>query len=43
LSFKTFRTLAPRAGFTEPHLLAKIPSRFLKEFYSAVVYALEEA
>ena len=43
LSFKTFRTLAPRAGFTEPRLLAKVPSRFLKEFYSAVVYALEEA
>jgi len=38
LSFKTFRTLAPRAGFTEPRLLATHPSRFLKEFYSAVTY-----
>jgi len=38
LSFETFRTLAPRAGFTEPRLLAKIPSRFLKEFYSALAY-----
>ncbi|HUG34678.1 MAG TPA: class I SAM-dependent methyltransferase [Anaerolineales bacterium] len=36
LSFETFRTLAPRAGFTEPRLLARIPSRFLKEFYSAI-------
>jgi ubiquinone/menaquinone biosynthesis C-methylase UbiE len=38
LSFDTFRTLAPRAGFTEPRLLAKIPSRFLREFYSAAAY-----
>jgi ubiquinone/menaquinone biosynthesis C-methylase UbiE len=38
LSFETFRTLAPRSGFTEPRLLAKAPSRFLKEFYSAVAY-----
>jgi ubiquinone/menaquinone biosynthesis C-methylase UbiE len=37
-TFETFRTLAPRAGFSEPHLLAKVPSRFLKEFYSAVAY-----
>ena len=36
LSFETFRVLAPRAGFTEPRLLAGIPSRFLWEFYSAV-------
>jgi ubiquinone/menaquinone biosynthesis C-methylase UbiE len=36
LSFKTFRALAPRAGFTEPRLLATIPSRFLREFYSAI-------
>lgn len=35
LSFETYRTLAPRAGFSEPRLLAKHPSRFLKEFYSA--------
>ena len=38
LSFETFQTLAPRAGFTEPRLLAKIPSRFLKEFYSAIAH-----
>jgi ubiquinone/menaquinone biosynthesis C-methylase UbiE len=37
-SFETFRLLAPRAGFSEPRLLAKAPSRFLKEFYSAVTY-----
>lgn len=38
LSIETFRTLAPLSGFTEPRLLAKHPSRFLKEFYSAVAY-----
>jgi ubiquinone/menaquinone biosynthesis C-methylase UbiE len=38
LTFETYRTLAPRAGFSEPRLLAKVPSRFLKEFYSAVTY-----
>jgi len=38
LTFETYRTLAPRAGFSEPRLLAKAPSRFLKEFYSAVVF-----
>lgn len=38
LSFETFRTLAPRAGFTEPRLLAAAPSRFLKGFYSAAAY-----
>ena len=41
LSFETYQTLAARTGFTEPSLLAKIPSRFLKEFYSAVVYRKE--
>jgi len=35
LTFETFQALAPHAGFTEPRLLAKAPSRFLKEFYSA--------
>jgi len=40
LTFETFRTLAPRAGFTEPRLLAKVPSRFLKEFYSAMAYKI---
>jgi ubiquinone/menaquinone biosynthesis C-methylase UbiE len=38
LSFETYRALAPRAGFAEPRLLARAPSRFLKEFYSAVTY-----
>jgi ubiquinone/menaquinone biosynthesis C-methylase UbiE len=35
LTFETWCALAPRAGFNEPRLLAKVPSRFLKEFYSA--------
>jgi ubiquinone/menaquinone biosynthesis C-methylase UbiE len=38
LSFDTFGTLAPRAGFSEPQMLANHPSRFLKEFYSAAAY-----
>ena len=38
LSFETYRARAPRAGFSEPRLLAQHPSRFLKEFYSAVAY-----
>jgi ubiquinone/menaquinone biosynthesis C-methylase UbiE len=37
-SFDVCRVLVSRAGFTEPRLLAKTPSRFLKEFYSAVAY-----
>jgi ubiquinone/menaquinone biosynthesis C-methylase UbiE len=41
LSFETFRALAPRAGFTDSRLLAKVPSRFLREFYSAA--AIREA
>ena len=41
LTFETYRTIAPRAGFTEPRLLAKVPSRFLKEFCSAVAYRIE--
>ena len=36
LSFETWRVLAPRAGFSEPHLLGTAPSRFLKGFYSAL-------
>jgi ubiquinone/menaquinone biosynthesis C-methylase UbiE len=40
LSFETYRTLAPRAGFSEPRLLAKVPSSFLREFYSASAYKL---
>jgi ubiquinone/menaquinone biosynthesis C-methylase UbiE len=38
LSFETYCGLAPRAGFSEPRLLATMPSRFLREFYSAVAY-----
>jgi len=43
LSFETFRVLAPRAGFAEPRLLAKAPSRFLTEFYSAVAVSINGA
>lgn len=42
LSFKTYRALAPRAGFSEPRLLATIPSRFLRGFYSAAAYKQRE-
>lgn len=42
LSFETYRALAPRVGFTEPRLLAKHPSSFLREFYSAAVYKLKD-
>ncbi len=38
LSFATWRGLAPRAGFTEPRLLATRPSSFLRGFYSAVAF-----
>lgn len=41
LSFDTFRSLAPRAGYSDPSLLEKIPSRFLREFYSALTYRKE--
>ena len=34
-SFGTYCKLAPRANFSAPRLLAKVPSRFLREFYSA--------
>ncbi|HVN14124.1 MAG TPA: class I SAM-dependent methyltransferase [Anaerolineales bacterium] len=36
LTFESYRALAPRAGFSEPRLLGKAPSHFLKEFYSAL-------
>ncbi len=39
LSFETFRTLAPQAGFSEPRLLARHPSSFLREFFSAAASA----
>ena len=38
LTFESFRSLAPKAGFSAPRLLAKVPSRFLNEFYSAAAY-----
>ncbi len=41
LSFENWRALAPRAGFSEPRLLATHPSRFLHEIYSAVCYREE--
>jgi len=41
LSFETYRALAPRAGFTEPRLLARHPSSFLHEFYSALALKRE--
>jgi len=34
-SFETYCKLAPRANFSVPRLLAKAPSTFLREFYSA--------
>jgi ubiquinone/menaquinone biosynthesis C-methylase UbiE len=37
-SFETYRKLAPRGNFSEPRLLAKVPSSFLREFYSAACY-----
>ena len=37
MSFETWRAITLRAGFNEPRLLAKMPSSFLHEFYSAVV------
>jgi SAM-dependent methyltransferase len=42
LTFETYRALAPRAEFTKPRLLAKHPSRFLKEFYSAAAYRSQD-
>ncbi len=36
LSFESFQSLAPLDGFTKPRLLAKHPSSFLREFYSAI-------
>ena len=42
LTFEAYRVLAPRAEFTEPRLLAKHPSSFLREFYSAVAYRSQD-
>jgi ubiquinone/menaquinone biosynthesis C-methylase UbiE len=36
VSFGSFESLAPRAGFGRPRLLATHPSGFLREFYSAL-------
>lgn len=41
LSFETYRALALRVGFGEPRLLGKVPSRFLREFYSALCHKQE--
>ena len=43
LSFESFRELAPRAGFSEPRLLGKHPSGFLREFYSALTFKYTQA
>jgi ubiquinone/menaquinone biosynthesis C-methylase UbiE len=37
-SFNSFRRLATQAGFAEPQRLATHPSRFLREFYSALTF-----
>jgi len=42
LSFETFRELAVRAGFHEPRVLARHPSNFLREFYSALAIRRDE-
>ncbi len=42
LSFNSYRLLAPRAGFSEPRLLATRPSNFLKGFYSALAFREDE-
>jgi ubiquinone/menaquinone biosynthesis C-methylase UbiE len=39
LSYSTWEALARRNGFTETRLLARVPSRFLGEIYSAVSYS----
>jgi ubiquinone/menaquinone biosynthesis C-methylase UbiE len=41
LTFETYAKLTLHAGFSLPRLLAKVPSRFLKEFYSAVANRVE--
>lgn len=37
-SFGAFGSLAAQAGFAKPQLLATTPSRFLREFYSALTF-----
>jgi ubiquinone/menaquinone biosynthesis C-methylase UbiE len=41
LSFETFRSIASQAGFGTPQLLATVPSRFLRQFYSAIAWVRE--
>lgn len=36
ISFGRFKALAQQSGFSEPLLLAAVPSRFLREIYSAL-------
>ncbi len=43
LSYPTFESLARAAGFGETRLLARVPSRFLGEIYSAVSTAPSDA
>jgi len=38
VSFNVCRVLVKRAGFSEPRQLAKTPSNFLQEFYSAIAF-----
>jgi ubiquinone/menaquinone biosynthesis C-methylase UbiE len=38
ISYPTWKAMAARTGFTHTELLAKVPSRFLKEIYSALSY-----
>jgi SAM-dependent methyltransferase len=38
LSFMTWRSLAVKAGFGEPELLGRVPSRFLGAIYSALAF-----
>ncbi|MBN8579889.1 MAG: class I SAM-dependent methyltransferase [Anaerolineae bacterium] len=40
-SFVSFGKLALQAGFSEPQLLARHPSQFLREFYSAMTFKTE--
>lgn len=35
LSYETWSKLASRSGFTQTHMLEKVPSRFLREMYAA--------
>ena len=43
LSFATWQTLAARCGFTHTEWLAAVPSRFLKEIYSAASWSCPAA